>query len=194
MGIRNKRRSATGDVPPCVWARLIGQPFPASDTWEAFRAASPAWARMGGTSVFEWWERVGDDITAEWTQAHPGTRPAGWWEFSAPRWNHPECPEFCRRELAAPRWILLAGVLVEPDFPGWVSGMHMGLFALPPWRGAMHGEDLTEIEVESEAVYLKRHGLLTAGEARAARNAPALETVLVRADEYGLETSTEDEQ
>jgi hypothetical protein len=32
----------------------------------------------------ELWEQYGEQITRQWIAAHPGSRPAGWWRFSAP--------------------------------------------------------------------------------------------------------------
>ena len=36
------------------------------------------------TTRAERWREVGAELTAEWIAEHPGSRPAGWWQYEAP--------------------------------------------------------------------------------------------------------------
>ena len=42
------------------------------------------------------WQAKRDALLAEWLRRTPGTRPWGWWQFSAPRWNRADLPRRCR--------------------------------------------------------------------------------------------------
>lgn len=42
------------------------------------------------------WDAARDDLLVEWIDAHPGTRPWGWWRFDAPRWPREDWPDRMR--------------------------------------------------------------------------------------------------
>ncbi len=149
---------------------------------------------FGERSVRDWWLRCRDALLAEWIAERPGTRPAGWWTFDRQRWQHPDIPAALRGEYAIPRLIEIDGELVEPEYPGGRPTMHCGLFALPPWREVYDGEEMTPHPVESQAAYLRRHGLLEPGEAARCRNAPDVEEVSISLEAYSLGLDRDDSE
>ena len=63
------------------------------------------------------WDKVGERITADWINKHPGTRPYGWFEFSAPRMPIGTWPgTYWDGKLADPRKRLNG--TGTPDFEG----------------------------------------------------------------------------
>lgn len=62
--------------------------------------------REGGLRV---WAAARPDIMPEWVEAHPGTRPYGWWRFDSPRWKAEDMPGRVRCDGAY--WM---GRLCEP--------------------------------------------------------------------------------
>ncbi|MBP7571018.1 MAG: hypothetical protein KBA95_13245 [Acidobacteria bacterium] len=50
----------------------------------------------GGGRVRGLWERLRAELLASWTREHPGTRPAAWWWFDAPRWRRADWPRECQ--------------------------------------------------------------------------------------------------
>jgi len=80
------------------------------------------------------WDSVKDQVLAEWIQQHPGTRPGAWWKFEAPG-----------PRQRVPNKPINWGVLV----PDYCFGV------------AVIGEPAV---YESQAAFLRRHGLLDASE------------------------------
>ena len=173
MAIRARRKSSSQDIPPAFLAVLRGEPIPADvGSWEGFLAKGDPFARYGGgyLSVQEYWQRYGPEIMEEWLHTRPGTRPGGWWTFDAPRWDHPDISAIRAPEYEAPRLRLVDGEAVEPVWPNsWYSPVMVhGLL--------LHPDIATDVLVETEAHYLRRHGLLTPDEARRlGRGAPDFE-------------------
>jgi hypothetical protein len=64
-----------------------------TDFFDAF-ALTSSWAR---TELYGVWLVHGADVVREWTARRPGTRPAAWWLFSAPRWRREDLPARQRR-------------------------------------------------------------------------------------------------
>lgn len=116
---------------------------------------------MGGGSRYrDLWKRACENVMAFWIERYPGTRPQAWWDFDAPRQTpgtHPEC------------W--LDGKMCQPRKQLGSTGVsaHEVLAILPSYdhgipkvweRGSKDNLPL----FESQAAYLKRHGLLTGKE------------------------------
>jgi hypothetical protein len=183
-----------------MWSILLGQPFPADvDGWDVLAVTSPNWHKgmLGNPSRHDYWRSVEGEVLPQWISANPGTRPAAWWMFDAPRWEHPNLAPRLRRDSSAPRRILVDGVPTEPEAPGMiVTTLFKGTYAPAPWSKRWDGEQLVELEVETEASYLRRHGLLTAAEVRSLAKHPAPEfaPLMVSLWAYGFdEPETEGE-
>lgn len=90
------------------------------------------------------WERVRDAIVAAWIEEHPGTRPWAWWEWDAPTKlvnANPDAAKDRRRKVSG-----------SGEKTAGVYGFgHRGFYDVIP-------DDPPQ--VESEAGYLLRHGLL----------------------------------
>jgi hypothetical protein len=156
--------------------------------------AEPGGAQGGRPTLGDLWLLHGEAIVAEWVKRHPGTRPSCWWRWTAPRQpvgTHPgwyydgELPEPRRRlgGVGTPKHEVLA---YSPEFaygvPTWwvtqsEADLYNGRGPCPLTRrdGTEHREgDFTGLPpdpldpptFESEAAYLRRHGLLLPGEAR----------------------------
>jgi hypothetical protein len=139
--------------------------------------------------IREAWERHGEFIIAAWARKHPGTRPSYWWEFSSPRqpvgtfpgrYYDGKLPEPRRRlgGVGTPKHEALAYV---PHYSygiptSWINrwevklygGRVQGndgkpLFKKSDFKGVAPDPDDPPV-FESEAAYLKRHGLLLPGE------------------------------
>jgi len=90
-------------------------------------------------SVREMWRRVGEQITSEWVERQPGSRPAAWWWFDSP--DEP------RRVVSGTE---------PPDAPRDNAARSFGRWRKyygPNWH-----------RYESEPAYLRRHDLLRPGE------------------------------
>jgi hypothetical protein len=102
-----------------------------------------------GAALAAVWRETGEELTADWIDAHPGSRPWAWWVYSAPM----------------PRRCLVGTALLFPirkpgdwefswrenwGVPAFVQGRPRGYVGLP--------------RVESQATYLDRLGLLGAEE------------------------------
>ena len=148
------------------------------------------------------WAAVGAAIVAAHIEAAPGTRPHGWWLFSAPRWTGPYQGRVAGinparlRAMAEPRQ-RLGGVgtpsheclNIWPSFEkglptSWVDGWSVAYYngRAVDIHGQRIGTEYSEgsftgvapdpwdpPRFESEAAYLRRHGLLTVAEQRRLR-------------------------
>jgi hypothetical protein len=94
------------------------------------------------------WEQHGEEVTAAWIAAHPGTRPWGWWQFVA------QGPRACL-EGAEFVW--------KPGLGDWVWKQELGLPGRPQARRP--GASPARLLFESQATYLRRLSLLVSGEA-----------------------------
>lgn len=170
------------------------------------RAELPAgaidWLRGGKGGVWfyffrgelgEIWHEHEEAIVAEHVTAAPGSRPALWWQYSAPRAQPGDyhCTTGFRPELPSPR--LRLGGIGTPAFEvlanapafwlgvplTWVTFWQVAYYGcqavgqgkrIPYHRKApFHGVPIDRADpplFESEAAYLERHGLLLAGERR----------------------------
>jgi hypothetical protein len=102
-----------------------------------------------GAALEALWHEAGDELTVEWIDDHPGTRPWAWWLFTAP------APRRCLvgRELLYP--------IRRPEDWAWVWRQSWGVPALAQCRPRGY---VGLPQVESQAAYLDRLGLLGAEE------------------------------
>lgn len=127
------------------------------------------------------WEMIGEAVTRDFIKDHPCTRPWAWWMWSAPRQNDSDIDCYWHGTLPEPR--LRIGGSGTPSFEcmGTAPGFRFGL---PSFPTAVHADaglcaindvpDPDDLPVfESQAAYLKRHGLLTPAEKRWLAGHPA---------------------
>jgi hypothetical protein len=103
-------------------------------------------------------------ILTEHIKDTPGTRPALWWRFDAPRQpvgTFPGC--YYDGELTEPR--KRTGGTGTPTHEVWCTVPVFSYGISDVWLGIDENDPPT---FESQAAYLKRHGLLLAGEERRA--------------------------
>jgi hypothetical protein len=105
------------------------------------------------------WEQCKGVILATWINQYPGTRPSCWWRYDA--------PEKCRKRLGGigtpGHEVLAYAEELDHGLPG---------FWLDQWICKYYGPDFKGVAIdpknppcyESQAAYLKRHGLLTPAE------------------------------
>lgn len=143
---RTKRRSVP--LPDYQMQTLLkGVPLRRTDQGMAFYTDRDAQRRT--------WEEHREALLMQWIEAHPGTRPEAWWRFDA---SEP------RRRVAGPEGIERDRLMAEFEerWPG-MSTVRCGHQGLP-------GVQLPEDAYESEAAYLRRHGLITSEEAARCRD------------------------
>jgi hypothetical protein len=136
---------------------------PAAD---AAKGSKPnVWACVGLEPwvVLKWAEHKGT-LLAEWTEAHPGTRPWVWWELDSPRLPAVGDGHYDDGKRPEPRQ-RVGGTGGEPTHSGVTFGLPSG------WCD----DDFDPSDpptYESQASYLDRHGLLTEAERRALQKLP----------------------
>ncbi len=146
----DKKRTGLSDMQ---WRFLKGEPLP--KTFEAFAIKID----FHGTNE-QLWDQHRDVILAEHIKESPGTRPALWWTYTAPRLpigTFPGC--YYDGKLAQPRK-RLGGTgtpahecrAVKPDFKYGIPAVWVGVDKCDPPT------------FESQAGFLKRHGMLLVGE------------------------------
>jgi len=128
------------------------------------------------------WDRVRDRVLRDWKEKYPGTRPSAWWRLDAPRAKagtfvnssgfdldpKGELPE-PRRKLSGkgrPAWEVIAlAPNLEYGLPlDWtVADSAEGAVKDFLMEGSVDSDDPPHYE--SQASYLRRHGLLTSEEA-----------------------------
>lgn len=104
------------------------------------------------------WERTKYEIMEKWAREHPGTRPWAWWRYDAPRdaalsseWREDVFP-IQRRKLSG------SGIPAWERTPALFPVVNFGV----PSMADIDWGDLPIFE--SQATYLKRHGLLPKSE------------------------------
>lgn len=114
------------------------------------------------------WKKAREDLLPRWIHRHPGTRPRAWWTVEAPRLPESQYPENFRRPEhklhGVPMFMKLrerlggVGELKDTWSPSFDYGVpqHWDPETLAEW---------SPLTFESQAHYLRRHGLLTEGEA-----------------------------
>jgi hypothetical protein len=136
------------------------------------------------------WKAVREEILANWVRKHPGTRPWAWWRYDAPRWTRiwgawfdGTLPE-PRKRLGGIGTPNFESLNVVPSLPFGIPDSWVSPFDVEYYNGRaknIHGNRIGEEHkegdfphdsidpddppvFESQASYLKRHGLLLPGE------------------------------
>jgi hypothetical protein len=108
------------------------------------------------------WADHRDRILAEWVAKNPGTRPAQWWDYDAPRIPlGTYTGRFYDGELPEPRQRLAGTGTPAHETQAYIPQSRFGV--LYSWLGADPADPLI---IESEAAYLQRHNLFFPGEKR----------------------------
>lgn len=132
------------------------------------------WLRFDESLHRRLWKKLRDIVLKEWIKEFPGTRPAAWWAYDAPRQSRGTFPGcFYDGQLSEPRKQLSgAGV------PAWTVLNLVPSFAygLPTAWADLDESD--EPQFESQASYLKRFKLFERGEANRLSAADFLPEVL----------------
>jgi hypothetical protein len=129
---------------PDVWAFLNDQDLP-SDGW-----TFDIFDLYGDPEKEEsLWRKYSEEILTEWIKKTPGTRPSLWWSYNAPKQPDTGSGWFYEGKLLELR---RAENDEELDETIWL------------YKGVPVINYSEEIFFESEASYLKRHGLLTNAE------------------------------
>ncbi|MGI4945839.1 MAG: hypothetical protein ACRYHQ_35650 [Janthinobacterium lividum] len=161
-----KRRTAKlrrYDVSEVVEAILTDQPLPAEDGANGWEFYCHKYCRRTGQlavpTIEDYWGRLGQAITAEWAQEHPGTRPSCWWDFSSPRWDAQ--PDLCAARVKVGG----SGIPACVDEPEWRMELHHFAYGIPQlWAGGGAPIATNPPMFEAQATYLERHRLLLPGE------------------------------
>jgi hypothetical protein len=155
---------------------------------QALDADGEAWLRNEPCGWFKFkgeeflkqlWQDHGESIVEEHVTQWPGTRPARWWQYDAPRsprGTYPGC--FYDGKLPEPRERLggvgtpnYEALCYVPSFSfgipdGWIDQSDVAYYGKSgTFKGVAIDPDDPPL-FESEATYLKRHGLLLPGEAK----------------------------
>lgn len=104
------------------------------------------------------WRRVRDRVLSFWTEQHPGSRPWAFWRFDAPapKGTYPvDDGRFCE-----PRRLLSGAG--RPTYESVAIWPRCGFGVLLQWDDTSENDPLT---FEAQSSYLRRHNLLTPGEA-----------------------------
>jgi hypothetical protein len=153
LRIRSRREA----IDPAHWAILTDEMVPAdANRFTVLDAESYDVMRL-------LWEDHRAGILADWIKLKPGTRPAMWWRYDAPRLD-PEKHGRWSRTVLAPRLIETRRKLCGEGMPlhealNFAPAHHYGI---PAW----FGDPDNPPAFESQRVYLKRHGLLLPAERR----------------------------
>ena len=117
------------------------------------------------------WETWGPSVLARWIQDRPGSRPSLWWKYTAPRLPAKGIKAIYDGKLLDLRQqVGGAGTTKWEGGENWIPYYFCGL---PATKNCWMGLDPNEPPVfESQASYLKRHGLLTPEEEKALESRP----------------------
>jgi hypothetical protein len=147
-----RTRSRRANISALAWRFLTDTSTPADcQTFEHFFLHGNRYNRAGSNAE-SLWLSAADEIVTAWIKEHPGTRPACWWRYSAPRTpDQTGAHRFPRVETR----LVLSGHAVNAHATA-------GAYGVPQLH--MRRRRLPVPLVESQAAYLQRHGLLTASE------------------------------
>ena len=148
------------EISEGVWNYLCDIPYEDLDSETKF--AIILLEAGDGEALREVWGRARGEVLGAWLKDHPGTRPAVFWRFDTPHQplgTHDGC--FYDGKLPQPRkQISGAGC------PAWAVMAHVPAYSLglpTLWAGY---EPSNPPVFESQAAYLRRHGLLAVSEKR----------------------------
>ncbi len=195
MPTKRTRRSRRRRQPisPGAWAWLTDAPMPSNvDQNDDFEISL---FFLDPQDLRDLWETHRDEVLANWVRENPGTRPARWWEFDAPRspsgtytgrYFDGKLPDPRRRigGTGTPCHEVMAHVprfefgipmdWVDPWSVEYYNGRAKDIHGNPIgteyhdgyFRGVAYDPE-DPPTFESQAAYLDRHGLLTAEERKA---------------------------
>lgn len=154
---RLRTRSLRESIDPARWAILADEPLPPDIN--RFVVLD----REHYNDLLPYWLEHRRTILTNWIKTKPGTRPAMWWRYDAPRLDPAELGRWSRTVLA-PRLIETRRKLCGEGKPlhealNYAPSHHYGI---PAW----FGDPDQPPAFESQRVYLKRHGLLLPAERR----------------------------
>lgn len=117
------------------------------------------------------WRIWGPSVLERWLRDRPGSRPSLWWKYEAPRLPAKGTGSFYDGKLEEPRRQVGGSGLTQWEAgENWLPHLKCGI---PASRECFKTFDPSDPpNYEAQAVYLKRHGLLTAEEAEALTNRP----------------------
>jgi hypothetical protein len=133
-----RRRAFAGILSSTELAFIRDDPERRSLQWMALRAGRDA--RDPKSKAALAWRSGSPGALRDWIRRHPGTRPSCWWAF--------EAPEPFRRVVRGRG---------EPT---------CGMLDVAIGRATHWRHSTSDLAIESQAAFLKRHGLMTAGEAQ----------------------------
>jgi len=130
--------------------------------------------QRGGSQLKAIWKAVNRELLNDWIKQNPCSRPWAWWAHDAPRWiNDPFEGCYYHGTIAEPRQRLGGTgtpshevLAIKPSFTkgipeSWIDKT----FKKIGFKGKAIDPNDPPV-FESEAAYLKRHGLLTMSEQR----------------------------
>jgi hypothetical protein len=159
MGTKRRRllRYARPPTDPAVWAWLTDAEPPTGSNPFALMA-------LRDDDLRELWHEHRERILADHIDVHPGTRPAAWWLWDAPRALPVTLGRFYGTTFAPamvePRCLLRGSGCPLHEAAAFAPSYAYGI---PAWCG----DPDEPPEFETQAAYLKRHGLLLPAERRA---------------------------
>jgi hypothetical protein len=117
---------------------------------------------IGTPAIEEIWNNYKEEILESWIVEYPGSRPFAWWEWDAPRdedlireWRYHHTFPIARLQTSG------KGTTNQARYSGMLPSFSL---AIPDsWHEIDKANPPT---FESQAAYLKRHGLLTKEEMR----------------------------
>jgi|ERR1039458_9154775 hypothetical protein len=149
------------EIAEGVWNYLCDIPYEDLDSETKF--AIILLETGEGEALRELWDRARGEVLTGWLRDHPGTRPAVWWRFDAPRQPlGTHSGAFYDGKLPLPRKQLSGAGCDASAISAYMPSYECGL----PTSWAGFEEDEQPV-FESQPSYLKRHNLLVAGELRA---------------------------
>jgi hypothetical protein len=148
------------EISDGVWAYLNDLPIPDGDSETHFEVL--LLEAGDGEALREVWDRARGEVITGWIRDHPGTRPGNWWRFEAPRQPlGTHAGAFYDGKLPQPRKQISGtgcdASAISAYMPSYESGLPTSWAAF---------EEADPPTFESQASYLRRHNLLTAGELR----------------------------
>src|ERR1019366_7684585 len=151
----NKAKEQLTDLQ---WDFLCGRPLPKL-SFEAFAIEIDF-----NNNNRELWESHRDVILVEHVKENPGTRPSLWWTYTAPRLPIGAFPG-CHYDGQLPEPRKRLGGTGTPTHEVWCTKPVFSYGISDVWLGIDPEDPPT---FESQASYLKRYGLLLAGEEKRA--------------------------
>lgn len=148
---RRRVRHARSDLDPTLWAILTDAPRPAD--------GNPFLDMEGSSYDFmqPLWAAHRDVILADWVKAHPGTRPAMWWRYDAPRAKPETIGRFAgtiwAERMIEPRQLIQGGGAPRHEVFNYAPAYKYGI---PEWQS----DSITLPVFETQRIYLTRYNLL----------------------------------